>query len=68
MIQLLDQGSNQGIHLRKIPHEPAGIERAPHDDRDAVIVPVQIPASMSFRDQRQMVSRFEAIGPANSGL
>ena len=66
VIRCRSQRHNDGIELSEIPNEPALIERAAHNDLDAIIVTMEIAASMPLWKSRQEMCRLETVAATHS--
>ena len=67
MIHLSDHRHDRGVHLGEVHHESPRVELSGHHNFNPVVVAMQIPASVAFRQKWQMVSRLETVSAADPG-
>ena len=67
MIYLLDHRHDRCVHLGEVHHESPRVELSGHDNFNPVVVAMQIPASVAFRQKWQMVSGLETVRAADPG-
>ena len=67
MIHLLDHKHDRCVHLGEVHHESPRVELSGHDNFNPVVVAMQIPASVAFRQKWQMVSGLETVRAADPG-
>jgi hypothetical protein len=67
MIDLVDHGHDRCVHLGEVHHESPRVELSGHDNFNPVVVAMQIPASVAFRQKWQMMSGLETVDAADPG-
>src|ERR1700733_13481629 len=67
MINLFDDRHDRCVHLGEVHHESPRVELSRHDNFNPVVVAMQIPASVAFRQKGQMVSGLETVSASDPG-
>jgi hypothetical protein len=67
MIHLFDNRHDRCVHLGKVHHESPRVELSRHDHFNPVVVAMQIPASVAFRQKWKIVSGLETVNAADTG-
>jgi hypothetical protein len=67
MIHLFDDRHDRCVHLGEVHHESPRVELSGHDNFNPVVVAMQIPASVAFRQKWQMMSGLETVDAADPG-
>ena len=67
MIYLFDHRHDRCVHLGKVHHESPRVQLAGHHNFKPVVVAMQIPASVAFRQKWKMMGGLETVRAANPG-
>jgi hypothetical protein len=67
MIYLFDDRHDPCVDFGEVHHESPRVELSGHDNLNPVVVAMQIPASVAFRQKWKIMRGLEAIGAANPG-
>ena len=67
MIYLFDKRHDLCVQLGEVHHESPRVELSGHDNFKPVVVAMQIPASVAFRQKGKMMSGLETVSAANPG-
>jgi hypothetical protein len=65
MIYLFDHRHDRRVHLGEVHHESPRVELSRHDYFNPVVVAMQVPASVAFRQEWKMVSGLETVSAAD---
>jgi len=67
MVYLFDNRHDLRVHLGEVHHESPWVELSRHHNFNPVVVTMQIPASVAFRQKWKMMSGLETVSAADPG-